>query len=76
MLIFSRKIGEGIVIPHCRATVTVMEVTGNRVKLGISAPAEILVLRSELTTRSRSGQPLLEDVPQPLPEDVPQPLPC
>ena len=67
MLVLSRKIGEGIVIPHYRATVTIMEVAGNRVKLGISAPADVLVLRSELTTRSRS---------QPSPENVTEPLPC
>lgn len=51
MLVLTRKleqqiqIGEGI-------TVTVLEVKGNTVKLGIAAPREVRVLRAELKPRS------------------------
>jgi len=51
MLVLTRKldqqiqIGEGI-------TVTVLEVKGNTVKLGIAAPKEVRVLRAELKPRT------------------------
>jgi carbon storage regulator len=48
MLVLSRKIGERILVPHCEMTVTVVAVEGNRVRLGISAPAEIAVYREEV----------------------------
>ncbi len=47
MLVLSRKLGEKIIIGD-NITVTVLETTGNRVRLGISAPNEVRVLRSEL----------------------------
>jgi carbon storage regulator len=54
MLVLSRKRGERIVIPGCRVTVTVVAVEGNRVRLGIAAPAEVAVLREELVRRKRA----------------------
>ncbi len=48
MLVLSRKLGERIVLPQCGVTVTVVAVEGNRVRLGIAAPAEIGVYREEL----------------------------
>jgi carbon storage regulator len=48
MLVLSRKRGERVVIPGCSVTVTVVAVEGNRVRLGIAAPAEVAVLREEL----------------------------
>jgi carbon storage regulator len=47
MLVLSRKFGESIVIGDS-ITVTVMEVKGERVRLGISAPAEVPVHREEV----------------------------
>ena len=47
MLVLSRKLGEKIVI-DTDITVTVVEIQGNRVKLGIEAPANVRVLRHEL----------------------------
>ena len=47
MLVLSRKPGEKIVIDgHIR--VTVVEIHGGRVRLGIEAPESIRVLRKEL----------------------------
>ena len=47
MLLLSRKTGEAIVIGS-GVTVTVLEVQGGRVKLGIAAPAEVPVHRKEI----------------------------
>ena len=48
MLILTRKEGEQIAVPECRLTITVLNVRGKRVRLGISAPAEISVCRGEV----------------------------
>jgi carbon storage regulator len=47
MLVLSRKVGEKVVIGNC-ITVTVVGVIGNKVRLGISAPEDVSILRSEL----------------------------
>jgi carbon storage regulator CsrA len=52
MLVLSRKTGEQIVVPQCQLTVTVLEIAGSRVRLGISAPAGIAVHRSEVWQRT------------------------
>jgi carbon storage regulator len=49
MLVLSRKAGEKLVIGD-NVTVEVLRVRGNRVTLGLSAPAEISIMRSELIT--------------------------
>ncbi len=48
MLVLSRKPDEKILLPDLGITVEVIRVSGNRVKLGISAPENIRVLRGEL----------------------------
>jgi carbon storage regulator CsrA len=61
MLVLSRKRGEGIVIPSCSVTVTIVAVEGNRVRLGIVAPEEVAVLRGELVgPKERGAAKLLE----------------
>ena len=47
MLVLSRKSTERIQIGD-NVVVTVLEIRGNRVRIGISAPKEVRVLRSEL----------------------------
>ena len=47
MLVLSRKIGEAIVIGD-GIVVTVTRMANNRVTLGIDAPGDVRVLRSEL----------------------------
>jgi carbon storage regulator len=48
MLVLSRKPGERIVVPCCELVITVVSVQGNRVRLGISAPADVAVYREEV----------------------------
>jgi carbon storage regulator len=47
MLVLSRKIGETIIIGN-DIRVTVVDVKGGRVKLGIEAPSDVGIFRSEL----------------------------
>lgn len=46
MLILTRKVGESIVIGGVK--VTVVEIKGGRIRLGIEAPKEVNVVRGEL----------------------------
>lgn len=48
MLVLTRKIGEAIQIGD-DVTVEVLEVRGNRVRLGFSAPSSVSVHRAELS---------------------------
>jgi carbon storage regulator len=54
MLVLSRKPGEAIVIGN-GITVTVVEVKGERVRLGLTAPAEVPIHREELQRRIEAG---------------------
>jgi carbon storage regulator len=47
MLVLTRKLGERIVIDD-QITVTVLEIHGQRIRLGIEAPKEIPIKREEL----------------------------
>ena len=47
MLAFSRKKGEALVINN-NIEVTVLEVKGDQVKIGISAPKEVPIYRKEV----------------------------
>ena len=49
MPVLSRKPGEKVVIGN-GITVTVVEVTGNRVRVGIDAPDDVRILRAELAS--------------------------
>lgn len=50
MLVLTRKIGEGITVDG--HLITVVAISGGRVRLGVKAPVEVKVLRSELKDRS------------------------
>ena len=66
MLVLSRKVREQICLPGLDVVVTVLEVRGGKVRLGITAPDEIVVVREELwrrlqqdsasAVRSRTGE--------------------
>lgn len=53
MLVLTRKVGEEILIGD-RINVKVIEISGNKVKLGIEAPAEMRIYREEIIERVKS----------------------
>jgi len=55
MLVLSRKKSEAIVINE-NIVVTIVEVRGDNVRLGIDAPKDVPVLRSELLDSGPSEQ--------------------
>ena len=50
MLVLTRKSGESIAVGH-DITITVLGISGKQVKLGISAPDNVLVYREEIFQR-------------------------
>ena len=66
MLVLRRKPGEAVII-DASITVTLLEITGERIKLGFSAPPGGSILREELLRRPRpapSGEPASPPAPQ------------
>jgi carbon storage regulator len=59
MLVLSRKETEKIKIGD-NITITILRLTDGRVRLGIDAPPEVIVLRDELKPKAATGlaQPL------------------
>lgn len=64
MLVLRRKVGESIILDGV-ISVSVLAVEGERVKIGISAPADITIVREELL-KTMSNTPV-ENVPTPQP---------
>lgn len=56
MLVLSRKKNESIVINN-NITIVVVEVRGDKVRLGIEAPKDIPVHRKEIYNAIQSGEP-------------------
>jgi carbon storage regulator len=50
MLILTRRVGESVKI-GTEVTVTVLEVKGNQVRLGVAAPKDVAVHREEIYER-------------------------
>lgn len=48
MLVLSRKLSESIVIPGLNVTIRIVGIKGGRVMLGIDAPLDVTVHRSEV----------------------------
>lgn len=59
MLVLARKLGQRVRIAE-DITITVLEISNGRVKLGISAPVEVPVHREELARRMGALPPALE----------------
>jgi carbon storage regulator len=62
MLILTRRPGESIQVGE-DIEISVLEIRGNQVRIGINAPAEVLVLRSELLN-TQAPQPPDSDQPE------------
>jgi len=50
MLVLSRKVGESVIIQN-NIKITVLEISGNQIKLGFEAPADVLIFRQEVYER-------------------------
>ena len=66
MLVLSRKVGESILIGES-IRVTVVQSANGRIRLGIDAPPEVIVLREELTKSSFNSSPSKNGEPEALP---------
>ncbi len=55
MLILTRRVGETLMIGD-DVTVTVLEIKGMQVRIGINAPKEVAVHREEIYERIRKGE--------------------
>ncbi|MEZ6150085.1 MAG: carbon storage regulator [Pirellulaceae bacterium] len=64
MLVLSRKVGEKLVIDG-NITVEVVKIQGNRITLGLVAPADVKILRGELN-QNQLQSPSSEKVVRPL----------
>src|SRR5258706_15282784 len=72
MLVLRRKAGEAIVL-NGTITIHVLAVEGERVKLGISAPPEVVIVRSELLEGTEQVQAVTPvTAPVPVPAIAPQ----
>jgi carbon storage regulator len=56
MLILTRRVGEVIKIGE-EISVTVLEVKGNQVRMGFTAPKDVAVHREEVFVRIKAEQP-------------------
>jgi carbon storage regulator CsrA len=56
MLVLTRRETEKILLPDLGVTVELMSVSGNRARLGISAPKSVRILREEVAANGRSIQ--------------------
>ena len=61
MLILSRRLGESIVIGE-DINVTILDVTGNQVRIGIDAPKSVSVHREEIYKKIGTKAPTQEQI--------------
>ena len=55
MLVISRKVGEKIVIPGLNTEIEIVSIHGSRIRLGISAPADVSIQRPQNLIALDSG---------------------
>lgn len=53
MLILTRRVGESLVIGD-EVTITVLDVKGNQVRVGVTAPRDVTVHREEIYERLKA----------------------
>ena len=68
MLVLSRRVNEKIVFPSLDVTVQVVNIKANAVRLGVTAPPDVTVLRAEVPDRTAEWG---ADRPRPAAEEAP-----
>lgn len=56
MLVLSRKVGEELVLTN-GVSIMVVKIEKNQIKLGITAPNDVRILRKELVDENRPNSP-------------------
>lgn len=56
MLVLTRSIGERLIINNGEVKISILEVKGNQVRLGIDAPRNVSVHREEIFDRIKSEE--------------------
>jgi carbon storage regulator CsrA len=60
MLVLSRRVSETIVFPGLGITVRVVRLQGKIARIGIEAPAEVVVVRGELVPPPAPGRAICQ----------------
>ena len=55
MLVLSRRKGEQVIVPGYGVAITVLDVKGKTIRLGISAPRDVDILRGELVSQATAA---------------------
>jgi carbon storage regulator len=55
VLVLTRKCNEQIVLPELGVTITILDVRGDKVRVGVSAPSDAKVYRQEAWSQMDSG---------------------
>jgi len=63
MLVITRKSDEGIVIDD-NIEITILEVNKDRVKIGINAPKNVRILRSEIFDTEQANKQASQRIPE------------
>ena len=57
MLVLSRRMSEKIVLPELGVTLEINRIQGNKVRIGITAPDQVRIMRSELLDPNAVADP-------------------
>jgi len=57
MLVLSRMKNESIVIGNGTVTITIVDIRGDKVRIGVEAPRDVSVHRQEVFNAIKNGQP-------------------
>jgi carbon storage regulator len=66
MLVLSRKSGQEILVPQHGITLKILEIRGDHVRIGLTAPSDVRLFRGEVWARVRSGFTVGPTRPQPV----------
>ncbi len=56
MLVLTRSVGERLIINNGEIKLSVLEIKGNQVRIGIDAPKKVAIHREEIFNRIKKGE--------------------